>query len=153
MDFRTGSLPGTVSGLGAKTVARAGNSHRPYLCLGTGGDCTYRREASDLKEAQSYGREQPHPVNSDEVEEGEVEEGEVHVGRDTAEEGMVEESEVVLNEQNEKFEGMQLAEDDAIVGEDVVTQFIVDPNDKTLVDTYKSELGRDETLATVALES
>ena len=40
---------------------------------------------------------------------------------------------------------MQLAEDDA--NEDVVTQFIVDPNDKTLVDTYKSELGRDKTLA------
>ena len=87
-------------------------------------------------------REQPHRVNSDEVEEGEVQ-----VGKDTAEEGMVEESEVVLNEQKERFEGMQLAEDDAIVSDDIVTQFISDPNYKTLVDTYKSELGRDETLA------
>ena len=43
---------------------------------------------------------------------------------------------------------MQLAEDDAIVSEDVVTRLIVDSNEKkTLVVTYKSELGRDETLA------
>ena len=52
---------------------------------------TKAREDSDPEEAQSYAHEQPHPVNSNEVEEDEAQ-----VERDMTEEGMVEELEVVL---------------------------------------------------------
>ena len=64
------TLPEQLLGIdiGARNLQRLMNDNTlfsPFVGTVTTRTQTKAREASDLKEAQSYAREQPHPINSD----------------------------------------------------------------------------------------